>query len=229
MNKKQEALRRGLRSFIEDTSLELADLEGRAPGPHPDPAELPLAERTDPRAAATAVITSSAPIASEPPAVEPPPPQAVAVPPPGAPEGEPHQVAAPSSVILPPEPVTTEAASPPAAPPSPEITPRPRTGGAKSPRPRATTRSAKRTQDAPRRRWRARPTPDLGVDGVSPEQARARKGVCFAYFLNRECWRVPQAYCNSALQVCIMRECPVYHLHKEALEHRFAKKFRNFW
>ncbi|HKV43174.1 MAG TPA: hypothetical protein VJT32_00635, partial [bacterium] len=29
MNKKQEALRRGLRTFIEDTSRELADLEGR--------------------------------------------------------------------------------------------------------------------------------------------------------------------------------------------------------
>ena len=33
MNKKQEALRRGLRSFIEDASRELADLEGREPFP----------------------------------------------------------------------------------------------------------------------------------------------------------------------------------------------------
>jgi hypothetical protein len=70
---------------------------------------------------------------------------------------------------------------------------------------------------------------DIGSNGVSAEQAHARKGVCFAYFLNHECWRVPDAHCHSALQVCITRECPVYHLHKETFERRFAKKFKHFW
>jgi hypothetical protein len=67
------------------------------------------------------------------------------------------------------------------------------------------------------------------LDGLDPQQVYARKGVCFAYFINKQCWRVSQAYCNTALQVCITRECPVYSLHKEALERRFAGKFRHFW
>lgn len=75
-----------------------------------------------------------------------------------------------------------------------------------------------------RRRLRA-----AAPDGVNPQQAHTRKGVCFAYFVNHECWRVPDAYCNSALQVCALRNCPVYHLHQEALERRFAGKFKHFW
>ncbi len=67
------------------------------------------------------------------------------------------------------------------------------------------------------------------MSGVDPEQAHARKGVCSAYFINQECWRVPDAYCNTALQICAIRECPVYHLHQEALEKRFAGKFKHFW
>jgi hypothetical protein len=47
------------------------------------------------------------------------------------------------------------------------------------------------------------------VDGVNPDQVHARKGVCFAYFQTRE--------------------CPVYRLHKDSLEARFARKFRHFW
>ncbi len=78
-------------------------------------------------------------------------------------------------------------------------------------------------------RKRPRAVPGLGVDGVSGDQALARKGVCFAYFIKQACWRVPEAYCNTALQVCITRECPVYHLHKEAMERRFATKFKHFW
>jgi len=87
----------------------------------------------------------------------------------------------------------------------------------------------------PKRRAPAHPalpervTPDGDEDRVDAAQAHARKGVCFAYFLNQACWRVPEAYCNTALQVCITRECPVYHLHKDALERRFAKKFHHFW
>lgn len=56
-----------------------------------------------------------------------------------------------------------------------------------------------------------------------------RTGVCRSYFINHECWRVPNAYCNTALQVCVIRNCPVYHLHKDALERRFAKKFKHLW
>lgn len=56
-----------------------------------------------------------------------------------------------------------------------------------------------------------------------------RKGVCAAYFINRRCWEVPDAFCNTALQVCMLRECPVYHLHREELERRFAGKFAHFW
>ncbi len=56
-----------------------------------------------------------------------------------------------------------------------------------------------------------------------------RKGVCQAYFINRRCWEVPEAFCNTALQVCMTRECPVYHLYKDELERRFAAKYRHFW
>lgn len=56
-----------------------------------------------------------------------------------------------------------------------------------------------------------------------------RKGVCQAYFVNRRCWEVPDAYCNHALHVCMLRNCPVYHLHREELEKRFAARFRYLW
>lgn len=56
-----------------------------------------------------------------------------------------------------------------------------------------------------------------------------KKGVCQAYFINRRCWEVPEAFCNTALQVCMTRECPVYHLYKDELERRFAAKYRHFW
>ncbi|HEV2358870.1 MAG TPA: hypothetical protein VGZ23_14850, partial [bacterium] len=69
----------------------------------------------------------------------------------------------------------------------------------------------------------------VSADTVNPMQAQSRTGVCRSYFINHECWRVPNAYCNTALQVCVIRNCPVYHLHKDALERRFAKKFKHFW
>lgn len=56
-----------------------------------------------------------------------------------------------------------------------------------------------------------------------------RKGVCQAYFVNRRCWEVADAYCNHALHVCMLRNCPVYHLHREELERRFADRFRYLW
>jgi hypothetical protein len=56
-----------------------------------------------------------------------------------------------------------------------------------------------------------------------------KKGVCAAYFASKRCWELPDAYCNHALQVCRLRECPVYDLHREEMERRFAAKFSYLW
>lgn len=56
-----------------------------------------------------------------------------------------------------------------------------------------------------------------------------RKGVCAAYFTNKRCWELPDAYCNHALQVCRLRECPVYDLHREEMERKFAARFKHLW
>ena len=70
----------------------------------------------------------------------------------------------------------------------------------------------------------ARPEPALEVTHYDP-----RKGVCQAFFVNRRCWEVQDAYCNHALHVCMLRNCPVYHLHREELEKRFSARFRYLW
>lgn len=57
----------------------------------------------------------------------------------------------------------------------------------------------------------------------------SKKGVCAAYYVSRKCWEVADAYCNQALHVCMLRECPVYHLNREELEQRFARKFSHLW
>jgi hypothetical protein len=57
----------------------------------------------------------------------------------------------------------------------------------------------------------------------------SKKGVCAAYFTNKRCWELPDAYCNQALHVCRLRECPVYDLHREDMEKRFASKFKHLW
>lgn len=57
----------------------------------------------------------------------------------------------------------------------------------------------------------------------------SKKGVCAAYYISRKCWEVADAYCNQALHVCMLRECPVYHLNREELEQRFARKFSHLW
>jgi len=56
-----------------------------------------------------------------------------------------------------------------------------------------------------------------------------KKGVCAAYFVNKRCWELPDAFCNQALHICRLRECPVYNLHREEMEGRFASKFRHLW
>ncbi|HEY3249187.1 MAG TPA: hypothetical protein VGK88_12975 [bacterium] len=56
-----------------------------------------------------------------------------------------------------------------------------------------------------------------------------KKGVCAAYFINKQCWEIADAYCNHALHICRLRECPVYALHHEAMEQRYAKRFKHLW
>ena len=72
------------------------------------------------------------------------------------------------------------------------------------------------------------PTPE---PGTHPDMAGVptRKGVCAAYYINKKCWEVADAYCNQALHVCMLRDCPVYHLNRETLEQRFARKFAHLW
>lgn len=123
-------------------------------------------------------------------------------------------------------PSAREVASP-AGPPRQEeagMPPTPGEASASAPAPTAPKNAARRS-----RRRRRRPPADVPLDGVNPAQVHSRTGVCAAYFIDRECWHVPDAYCNIALHVCILRRCPVYHLHKEALERRFAGKYKHFW
>ncbi|MGQ0549866.1 MAG: hypothetical protein ACT4PY_09415 [Armatimonadota bacterium] len=64
---------------------------------------------------------------------------------------------------------------------------------------------------------------------VEASGVHTRRGVCTAYYISRRCWEVPDAYCNQALHVCMLRECPVYHLNREQLEERFSRKFAHLW
>ncbi len=56
-----------------------------------------------------------------------------------------------------------------------------------------------------------------------------KKGVCAAYFVNKRCWELPDAYCNHAPQICQLRDCPVYNLHRDDMENRYARKFKHLW
>jgi len=94
--------------------------------------------------------------------------------------------------------------------------------------PRAASKKTAKGAAARRRRPARVPAADA-LDGVDPAQAQSRKGVCVAYFVDHACWHVTNAYCNTALHVCVMRDCPVYHLHRDALERRFAGKYKHFW
>jgi hypothetical protein len=234
LNKKREALRRGLRSFIEDTSKELADLEGRPLHPSPEEAEADgetgavrggIADAGAQGADPAPQETQPGPPAPLTPAPVPEPPQAPPPPPPV--QSAPAAVRREDPPSFPPEAPASSTR---------ELDRSHEAAVPESPPARANEVAAaplhsakpKRRAPAPVRR-RPRPAADTGANGVNPAQVHARKGVCFAYFLNHECWRVADAYCNSALQVCITRECPIYHLHRDAFEHRFAKKFKHFW
>ncbi len=73
------------------------------------------------------------------------------------------------------------------------------------------------------------PGPSAALAQAEVATVQSRKGVCAAYYISRKCWEVPDAYCNQALHVCMLRECPVYHLNREQLEERFARKFTHLW
>jgi len=65
--------------------------------------------------------------------------------------------------------------------------------------------------------------------GLAELTLHPKKGVCAAYFANKKCWELPEAFCNQALHICRLRECPVYALHQEEMERRFAAKFKHLW
>lgn len=76
------------------------------------------------------------------------------------------------------------------------------------------------------------PSPSAApIFGVPPDASgvHPRRGVCAAYYMNHACWEVADAYCNQALHVCMLRDCPVYNLNREELERRFAAKFAHLW
>jgi len=204
LNKKREALRHGLRSFIEDTSRELADLEGRDLHPTPGP---PAPQ--DGHSPVIGAANDAAPGSATAPV--PAPPAATRLPP--ASPAAPVSPAAGGPAASHPPPTSH------AAPPSGAAVPvaEGRASAAPTvPPPAAAVPAAPSRRVGARKRLRQRPAPDVDADGVNPDQVHA-------------CWRIPEAYCNSALQVCITRECPIYHLHKDALEARFARKFRHLW
>lgn len=259
MSKQRDALRRGIRDLLQDTSRDLVAFEGREPRPRPavPPApepEAPAPPRRGPSESGGAAYDAPSPNGG--------PVDAVAE---GAAARAEPTVVAPrhqderlhveeASAEARREEPAAEASSPPAAAPGPRppleltlpaafsrpvlsgrIKSKPRRGESAGERPRSKS-GAKKSKPprahrapVPVRGGPAVPADDLVTEDVGPAPTESRTGVCRSYFVNHECWRVPAAYCNTALQVCVIRNCPVYHLHKDALERRFAKKFKHFW
>lgn len=67
----------------------------------------------------------------------------------------------------------------------------------------------------------------ISVQG--PVAVHPSRGICAAYQISHACWEVPEAYCNQALHICMLRECPVYDLNRSVLDRRFAAKFAHLW
>jgi len=116
-------------------------------------------------------------------------------------------------------PVETQAAAPAARPVTPAA---PAAAQPVVPKPLAPQPAA--PQPGPARP--AAPVPALAPDLMA---VHAKKGVCPVYYVNHACWEVPDAYCNQALHVCMLRDCPVYNLNRDELERRFAAKFAHLW
>lgn len=81
------------------------------------------------------------------------------------------------------------------------------------------------------REARAQPAPPapkpVAIQG--PVVVHPARGICAAYLIDHACWEVPDAYCNQALHLCMLRECPVYDLNQSVLDRRFAAKFAHLW
>ena len=234
MSKKRDALRRGIRDLIRDTSKDLVAFEGhevrRSDAPTVPQPEAPALNGGP----VEATVDRSAGQAEHAAALD---------------EGDRDADAGAADETYPPEPAPERHASPDPVPfeliadtaflpPAPPLhAPKTRRAASSRTAPkRAKPKrggAARKGRRAPAPRPGGRSTPaamdDGGDDTVSPMPAHSRTGVCRSYFITPECWRVPNAYCNTALQVCVIRNCPVYHLHKDALERRFAKKFKHFW
>jgi hypothetical protein len=214
LSKKRDALRRGIRDLLQDTSKDLVAFEGHEVRRH-DATSAPLPEvpalNGGPFETAAGHPAEHAGAGAEPGEGD-------------RVEGAPHEPAphpAPAAFELVADATFLPAASPRGTPPAARQSAPSRTAPKKAKRGRGTTAKKGRRRSAPEE-------PD-DADVVSPMPAESRTGVCRSYFINHECWRVPNAYCNTALQVCVIRNCPVYHLHKDSLERRFAKKFKHFW
>jgi hypothetical protein len=74
----------------------------------------------------------------------------------------------------------------------------------------------------------ATPGAEVG-EVVTLHPIHPRRGVCESYYVNHACWEVPTAFCNHSLHTCMLRDCPVYNLHREELERRFASKYSHLW
>ena len=308
MSKKRDALRRGIRDLLQDTSRDLVAFEGREPGPHagrvrdvpapghPEtdaaeaettkaevrhgdtPADTYAAELSLNGGPVQAIIDRPEPRADLPPDTPPVIMKLERADPAAPPAPDPDRDAVPGAEAGPSGAAASHEAPPAPAPFEltagtaflPPVTPsrgpaadrageistarrsasRPAPSKKSKPARRSATRQeaakrpevpgpAARAKDAQTGKGRApaakpaRPAApaadDIEAEGVSPTQVQSRTGVCRSYFINHECWRVSNAYCNTALQVCVIRNCPVYHLHKDALERRFANKFKHFW
>ncbi len=97
------------------------------------------------------------------------------------------------------------------------------------PRPSPASREPAPTDRPILRLVREAPHAPEAMRGVEELTLHPRKGVCAAYFVNKKCWELPEAFCNQALHVCRLRECPVYALHQDEMERRFASKFKYLW
>ena len=295
MSKRRDALRRGIRSLIHDTSRELADLEGReAPAagnggagetpavddaavprdirPSADPDARPFGEdaggpdvdvegdgllNAEVMAVEVREIAARRPIAPEPRdaapfeldpprepvdavPLEPDPALEAAVPATDiahadAPDADAAPAEVPSAAvqeelaIAPPSPAIAEPVVAPDAGEAVHAEPAPRDETSAPARKRPARAASKKAAKGARARQPVEMPAGDALEGVDPAQAQSRKGVCVAYFVDHACWHVTNAYCNTALHVCVMRDCPVYHLHRDALERRFAGKYKHFW
>jgi hypothetical protein len=267
LSKKRDALRRGIRDLLQDTSRDLVAFEGREPGPragrvrdvpvpsrpetdaaqventeaevrHGDaPADRYAAELSLNGGPVEAIIDRAEPPADLPSDAPPVTKKLEGAEPAAPPARDPDGAVVPGAEAGP-----SGASSALGLRREPEMPAVPEAAGGEPPRTRRSAsrpappkkskparRSATRHEAAKSARPAAPAADDVGAEDLSPAQVQSRTGVCRSYFINHECWRISNAYCNTALQVCVIRNCPVYHLHKDALERRFAKKFKHLW